>query len=208
MTESAKQVIIFGGSFSPPTLAHEAIIEQCLKQPEADEVWVMPSGTRLDKDIQVSDEHRLNMLEAVKRGSFNNNPRLNMSDFELHLPRPSHTARTAGALALAHPDTHFWFVFGADSYATMPSWPDGQAMLRELSMLVVPRAGLAVPAESERLRILNNDARYQKAISSTAVRRAVAEEASLAELVSPAVEVYIQTHGLYMTQKASQISYT
>jgi nicotinic acid mononucleotide adenylyltransferase len=57
-----RKILLFGGSFSPPTLAHEAIIAACLDMKDFDEVWVMPSGDRADKVIAIQDEDRLKML--------------------------------------------------------------------------------------------------------------------------------------------------
>lgn len=47
------ETIIYGGAFNPPTLSHVAILQAVLEfaEPTQSEVWVMPSGTRLDKAI-------------------------------------------------------------------------------------------------------------------------------------------------------------
>src|SRR5688500_12607443 len=89
-----RSILVFGGSFSPPTLAHEEILRRCLSLPQFDEVWAMPSGDRLDKTIPAEDEDRLAMLEIVKTERFANNPRLHVSAFELELPQPTNTFDT------------------------------------------------------------------------------------------------------------------
>ena len=80
--EAKRNVLIFGGGFNPPTPAHEAIIGACLEMPQFDEIWLMPSGDRLDKSIDSEDRDRLQMLEIVKSERFGDNPRLHVSDFD------------------------------------------------------------------------------------------------------------------------------
>ena len=59
------KVVVFGGSFSPPTLAHTEIIARCLAVPGVDEVWLVPSGSRTDKNIAVTAADQLAMLKIV-----------------------------------------------------------------------------------------------------------------------------------------------
>jgi nicotinate-nucleotide adenylyltransferase len=195
-TEKSHEIAILGGSFNPPTIAHQAIIAACLKRPEFDEVWVMPSGERYDKDIDASDNDRLAMLQAMKRDVFANDPRLSISDFEMGLPRPSETYRTVGALAAAHADTRFWFVYGADSYQTMPSWRHGDELRAKLSMLVIARPGYAMPESTERIRHLQMPEAVTH-YSSTIVREAVRAEQRIEDFVCGAVARYIDEFRLY-----------
>lgn len=196
-TSNPQEVIVFGGSFNPPTRAHESIIRTCMQQPGFDEVWVMPSGDRDDKHMASSDADRLAMLEALKQDDFGNDPRLQISDFELRLPQPTQTIRTVGALALAYPRTNFWFVYGADSYASMPEWENGQELQQNLSVLLLPREGTPLPSPSPNIRYLIGDLEDAAAISSTKVREAVGQRQDFAPFVSNAVRKYIQARKLY-----------
>lgn len=195
--QTKEQVIIFGGSFNPPTLAHERIIETCLAMPGFDEVWVMPSGDRADKCLSNTKEHRLAMLETMKQQEFHNDSRLKITDFELQLPQPTQTIRTVGALALAHPDTRFWFVFGADSYASMPEWEYGTILQKQLPVMLLPRPGSELPGQSDTIKHLPS-VTEAVAISSTEARAAAAEQRDLAPFVSCAVQKFITTHRLYV----------
>lgn len=131
-----RKILVFGGGFSPLTLAHEAIIEACLRLPQFDQVWVMPSGDRLDKTIAATDGDRLKMLEIVINVKFASERRLKLSDFELRLPRPTQTSRTFPMLQKANTDAEFWVAVGRDSYLSMPGWPDGEMLQRTLQMIV------------------------------------------------------------------------
>ena len=181
-----QQILIFGGGFSPPTLAHEAIVRVCLALPEFDEVWTMPSGDRLDKQVAFRDAARMDMLRLARAASFANDPRLVVSDFELKLPRPSQTYSTVEALREAFPHAEFTFVFGADSYESMPSWPRGAELQESLSMVVFGSARRNLPANVRYIQIIE----YAD-ISSTQARAALAKGKSLAGMVSPAIADYL-----------------
>lgn len=190
-----QRILVFGGGFNPPTLAHEAIIDACLKLPTFDEVWVMPSGERLDKRMAISDDDRLHMLQLVKAQSFANNPRLHISDFELRLPRPTKTSLTIPALVAAYPDTTFWFAYGVDSYLSMPEWPDGVRLQKELKRLVLFSRGPASQIAGKHTISATIPDLYQT-VSSTRVRQAIVEGASLAGLVSESVGNYLVRHSI------------
>lgn len=183
-----RKILLFGGSFSPPTLAHEAIIAQCLRLPQFDELWIMPSGDRPDKTIAMSDQDRLRMLELVKSTSFAGDSRLQVTDFELRLPRPTATYITWQALSAAFPDVQFWFVFGMDAYQSMPSWPHGKTLRENLPMIVV--GSPPAPRTSDTLLYIKLDNAYDD-ISSTAARQALANGQSLAGLVSDPVRRFL-----------------
>ena len=196
-TSDPAKILVFGGAFNPPTNAHAQIIQACLEAPEFSEVWVMPSGDRYDKQMATDDRHRLDMLRLIKRDQFGDNPRLKVTDFELELPRPSETIRTVGALALAHPDTDFWFVFGADSYASMPQWQGGLALQAELSVALLPRGDIELPPENEQIVHLPDIATDTAAVSSTQVREALSIGNDIRHFVCNAVHEYIQQRALY-----------
>ena len=56
-------IYIFGAAFDPPHVGHSAIVRALLHYKNPEKVILMPSGKRNDKSYNVSDEHRLAMLE-------------------------------------------------------------------------------------------------------------------------------------------------
>lgn len=187
------EIVIFGGTFDPPTLAHEAIISSCLDRPDMDEVWVMPSGSRADKPSMLSDCVRLEMLDEMHAESFDLHERLVITEFEMKLPRPTQTADTVEALNRDCPEDNFWFVFGADSYKDMPAWKAGEELRRDLNMLIVPRAGIDMPPEGGNIRHLKVD----QPISSTIVREAILANKPIDGFVSSAIARYLEVNHCY-----------
>lgn len=192
------EVAVFGGTFDPPTLAHERIVEACLESDEFDEVWVMPSGKRLDKPGMQDDKTRLEMLNIVRSESFGSDPRLIVSDFETKLPQPNQTFDTVRALRRAFRDRNFWFVFGADSYNTMDTWEGGDELKRSLGMLLVARAGEVMPAEGGNIKHLKIPDIDQHTISSTKAREALVAGATAEGYVSKAISSYLIERVVYL----------
>ncbi len=195
-----RKIIVFSGSFDPPTLAHQAILEACLIQKNFDEVWVMPTGIREDKKIGAPSSDRIAMLERMKHEIFNDNNKLKISDFELNLSLPTQTNKTVEKLHSEFPNTEFWFAYGADSYQDMPNWQDGQKLQDTLKILVAPRKGYHLPIPSSHLAHLTHvDKKTFENVSSTLARNNIKTNRSLKALVCNSVGAYIASHGLYAT---------
>ncbi len=56
-----KKILFYPGTFNPPHLGHVSAVTVALKDINFDEVWIMPSGKRVDKEIPTSLEDRKNM---------------------------------------------------------------------------------------------------------------------------------------------------
>ena len=151
--------------------------------------WVMPSGDRLDKTIAQDDEDRMRMLEIIKTERFADSPRLQISDFELKLPRPTKTSSTVPALAKRFPNADFWFALGRDSYLSMPDWPDGHELQKNLRMVIF-YSGLGAIITAGNVTTADLGTEYSD-ISSTKVRQALAAGQSLEDLVSEPIANYL-----------------
>lgn len=187
--------MIFGSAFNPPTLAHEAIIRICLELPQFDEIWLMPSGDRLDKITGVSDEHRLRMSKILATRIFPGEKRVRVTDFELKLPRPTQTYQTSRALSLAYPDANFWWAIGTDSYFSMPEWEHGAELQQNLNLLVFDSGARNKIKRGNVTHLYLPDAVSD--VSSTHVRKLAAAGGDLDGLVRPPIVRYIARHGLY-----------
>lgn len=164
------ETIIYGGAFNPPTLAHVAILQAVLEfaEPTQSEVWVMPSGTRLDKAIDVPRVSRLEYVHAMIADASRHRASVQVNTSELDRAGPTETYDTVKRLQAEYPGRDFRFVFGADSTQTMPSWRGGAELLDQLPMLVVNRPGSMVNPMARhalKLSVVTPD------ISSTEVRR-------------------------------------
>lgn len=196
---SLKEVAVFGGSFDPPTIVHQQIVRTLLDDPSFEEVWVMPSGERKDKPHTTGLVRRMAMLATMCSDQFADEPRLQISDFEANLPQPTETCNTVRALEHTYPNVRFWFVYGADSVGTMHTWREGDRLLRELPMIIVPRHGYEVPSAARHIQELPDLDIFEQGISSTEVRRRVSKGVPLDGLVSNGIARFIVRRRLYQT---------
>lgn len=189
------QIIVFGGSFNPPTLAHQEIVATCLDLPGFSELWVMPSASGYEKTLGTAHHQRLTMLELMKKHHFNDDQRLVVTDFELKHPELPETCHTVAALSAEYTDTDFWYVFGTDSYYDMPNWSRGEQLQKELNMIIFERENMALPNRDGiiPLNLVNNGH-----LSSTKARKAAANNGGLYGIVSTNIQEYIVNNRLYL----------
>ena len=57
--------VVFGGSFNPPTIAHEKIIE--ILSQRYDEVIIVPNGKKYTRKEFFSNQNRIEMLELIAK---------------------------------------------------------------------------------------------------------------------------------------------
>jgi len=60
-----KKVLFYPGTFNPPHFGHTSAVIVALEKITFDEVWIMPSGKRVDKEISTSLQDRKNMSSIL-----------------------------------------------------------------------------------------------------------------------------------------------
>ncbi len=180
-----KEVIVYGGAFNPPTVAHQAIAQAAADYAvERDmELWLLPSGERYDKKIGVSVEKRLSYAHALL-ASLSTTATTQVCDVELKNTEMSQTFLTYERLAEDNPQATFTWIFGSDSVNTMHEWERGDWLRENLPLLVVERPGYELQDHGNNIQILEVD---QLTTSSTEVRTRHEQGLSVAELVPPSV---------------------
>ena len=198
------QLGVLGGTFDPIHIGHLVAAEAARVHFGLDRVLFVPAGRPPHKDpAGVSDaEHRYRMTVLATAG----NPHFYTTRLELDREGPSYTIDTLTQLStLAGPQASLFFIAGADSVVTLPSWRGGLALLDVCRLIVVTRPGLPgpvlqrflddlPPARRARVHVLPIP---EIGISSTELRERVATGQSIRYLVPAAVEDYVEKYGLY-----------
>jgi nicotinate-nucleotide adenylyltransferase len=203
---------VFGGTFDPVHYGHLLLAESCREQLTLDEVWFLPTAIPPHKRSRelTAAEARAEMLQLAVGG----HAPFRVSRYEIDRGGVNYTVDTLGALARQQPASELFFLMGADSLRDLPTWKE-PARICELATIVVveradPREGAAVSSEAD-LRALAvalsadaiatiDDHRVRMPridISSSDIRRRVAEARSIRYQTPRAVEAYIAAHGLY-----------
>jgi len=134
-----KQIAIFGGSYNPVHNAHVNVGRYVAEKEGMDEVWIMLSPQNPFKNAKylLSDDKRLELLQK----SFAGIPNLKVSDFELHLPKPSYTYKTLEKLKEVYPECEFSLIFGIDILERLLEWRNAVKIIEQHKLLAYLRPG-------------------------------------------------------------------
>lgn len=192
-----RTIAIYPGSFDPPHLGHVMVASYVAQWGGVDAVWLMPSGInplKLNNAPKASDADRLEMCKLAVEGI----PSVEVSDFELQLPRPSFTYKTLCALKEAYPDYDFRLIIGADNWQVFNRWRDTDKIISEFGLIIYQRPGYEISLVDlpENVRVLTEGPLML--ISSTFIRQAIATGKSPAGFIPKDVAKYIEGRGLYL----------
>jgi nicotinate-nucleotide adenylyltransferase len=196
---------ILGGTFDPVHYGHLLLAECCREQCRLDAVWFLPAARpphKPDREPTPAAE-RIEMLELATAG----NAAFSVCRYEVDRGGVNYTADSLAHFHEEDPSRAMFLLLGADMLADLPNWRS-PARVCELALPVaVGRPGCG-PVDFEPLRStttperIDQMRRHQVAmpeigISSSGIRRRVSLGQSIRYQVPRAVEMYIETHGLY-----------
>ena len=189
------RVGLFGGTFDPPHNAHLALARAALDALGLDEVRWIPAGAPWQKARSITPGSE---REAMVRAAIEGEPRFVLDRIEIQRRGPSYTLDTVRALAGAQTEVEWVLIIGQDQYAGLHTWRDWRQLLGLVTLAVANRPGPVRAADAEVQRFTHRAVPLPMLdISSTAIRRRVAEGADISQLVPPQVARYIDQHGLY-----------
>lgn len=183
------RVGLLGGTFDPPHVGHLVVAECARVELGLDEVRFLVANDPWMKSTSAAPDHRL----AMVRAAVVDDPHFVVDDRELRRGGPTYTADTLAQLATEEPGTRWVFLLGADAAAALDRW-DRIGEAEQLAEFVcVARPGHQVPAREGlgRVDVPALD------ISSTDLRRRVADGRAVRHLTPLPVEAYIRQHALY-----------
>ncbi len=200
------RVGVLGGTFDPIHIAHLILAEEarvCLGLEEV--VFVVAGRPWMKADYPVSSgELRLEMVRLAVAP----NPFFRASAVEVDRPGPSYTVDTLETLRQEWgAEAEVYFLLGMDALADLPRWKEPERFLELCTPVVFdrpehPRSALdeieaQLPGLRNKLRFLDGPS---IGVSSTDVRRRVAQGKSIRYLVPAQVERFITERGLYQSQ--------
>jgi nicotinate-nucleotide adenylyltransferase len=212
--DDLRSVGIVGGTFNPPHLGHLALARHARDELELERVFLMPANRAPGKppEPDPGPEHRARMCRLAVAGT----PGVSACALEIERGGTSYTADTLRAIHDDWPQAGLTFVVGADTARTIPSWREPRRILELARIAIAEREPTGAEEALDVLAALGGAAGEDERreppmsaagalvvemprieISSSLVRRRVAEGERVDDLVGSAVAGYIAELGLY-----------
>lgn len=147
---SQDSVIVLGGSFNPPTLAHKTLITHALDVTDAGTGILVPSSNayvtrkcaRVGNRLVFTETERMYMLADLAK----DDRRIQIKTIEFGDDGRGHTYRTMCRIQEFYAGQKCFFLMGADKLRIIPRWRDAERFLSEFGILAVARKGFDVRA--------------------------------------------------------------
>ena len=209
---------IMGGTFNPIHFGHLRAAEEVAESLQLGQVIFIPAAKPPHKSEVglVSFDHRWHMLELATAG----NPLFVLSDLEYQRPGISYSVETLTQLAKERGGgEELYFVLGLDAFLELPTWKSYRELFSLCHFVVVARPGFS-PESLDAMLSTQVSASYSfdfkvqgylhpslhtvyyrevtlLDISSSTIRKLLAEQGTVRYLLPKKVEEYIQQQGLY-----------
>jgi len=196
-------ITIFGGSFNPPTLGHQIVLEQIFKLkliPKLDQIWLLPEYQHsFAKNSSLVDvQHRLKMTKFLLRpASPAGGPQVKISTVCLDQKMSGNTIDHVTYLREKYPRHRFSFLMGSDNLKTFDLWPKWQRLLKLMTFYIYPRRGFAFKPLYPGMKPLTHPQQAITNIASTMVREKIRSGKNWEDLVPAKVADYIRQKRLF-----------
>lgn len=194
---------ILGGTFNPIHLGHLLIAENAFEQFKLDRVNIMPahiSPFKLDTKV-LDKEDRKKIIEL----SIADNPHFVMDSREIDSDSISYTYLTLSNMKANNPEDELFFILGADSLKTIKNWRNPQIIFDNATVLAAVRDNDDIDDlkryADELKALFDGNVGFIKTptydVSSTDIRRRIAEGESVRYMICDAAIEYITDNNLY-----------
>lgn len=192
----AKETGLYFGSFNPVHIGHLAIANYMVEFTGLDEFWfvVSPQNPHKQKANLLNDYDRLEMVKLAVEGD----DRLQVSDIEFFLQKPSYTVDTLAYLKDRYPNRIFKILMGSDNLENFHKWKNFDVILENYGVLVYPRPGFDKEKVQPHKNILIAENAPQMEISSSFIRNAIKNGKDVRHFLPPKVWEYIESKGFYL----------
>lgn len=192
--KAGRKIGVFGGTFDPPHIGHlvaavdakEALGLDVVLMVVADVPW-----QKVDSRRVTPSHHRLAMTVAA----VGDREGIEASDIEIGRGGPTYTVDTLAELLVADATAELFVILGRDAAGGFTSWERYREVAEMASLVVVDRPG--PPLELDRRFDWTRVDTPEIDVSSSDLRRRVADGHSIDYLTPAAVVDYIVEAGLY-----------
>lgn len=194
-----KRYGFFGGSFNPPTIAHERLAEEIAEKFKLDKVYFVPVGNYYKKTDLIDENKRFDMLKSIR------NDKIDVLDIELHSKKKLLAVDAFDLINDNFSSSENYFILGGDNLEKFPYWKNATKCLNNKIIAIQRGKNLAnIIAENKLLeenknKIFEFNANRLYNYSSTEVRKAIknGNMETLNKMLNKNVYFYIKANNLY-----------
>jgi nicotinate-nucleotide adenylyltransferase len=170
-----------------------AIANYMVEFTELDEFWfvVTPQNPHKEKKNLLNDYDRLELVQRAVEGD----DRLQVSDIEFFLPKPSYTIDTLLSKE-RNPIQQFKILMGSDNLGNFHKWKNYEAIVENFGVIVYPRHGLIKATVHHKNIIIAEEAPMME-ISSSFIRKAIKKGKDIRHFLPCKTWEYIDKMGFY-----------
>lgn len=226
MDKEKRKIGILGGSFDPVHMGHLGLAQETYDKFGLDQILFIPvfQSPHKSRSPSVSTIHRMEMLRLALK----DNADFSISDVEVCRQELSYTLDTLNHIKMKIPNSELFLIVGQDNLLELDLWKDSRKIMRKYHILVASRPGLKSFSPEDRvLGLFNGNSPYRagkiangmreffhretesrliiyqispRDISSSAIRKKLAQGEASKNMLPPEVEAYIIEHQIYQAK--------
>ncbi|MBN2815825.1 MAG: nicotinate (nicotinamide) nucleotide adenylyltransferase [Campylobacterales bacterium] len=156
-----KTVALYGGSFDPPHIGHEAVVKALQKKKFIDKIIIMPTFLNPFKSKFVAPASlRLKWLQEI----FSPFQNVLVSDYEVKLGKKTPSIETVEYLLQSY--EKIYLVIGADNLSSLSTWYQYDKLQQKVTFIIASRNGVEIPSKYIKINV-NED------VSSSMLRKQI-----------------------------------
>lgn len=190
-----QKIGLFFGSFNPIHIGHLIIANVMAENTDLDKVWLVVSPQNPLKPSKglLHEFDRYDMAKAAVADHY----KIEVSDVEFHLPKPSFTIHTLAYLSEKHPGKEFKIIIGQDNLESFKKWKNYEQILEQYELYVYPRPDVTNTELIRHPHVKMIEAPLLD-ISATYIRQCIKANQSIRYLVPESVENMIRLKNFYL----------
>jgi len=189
-----QKIGLFFGSFNPIHIGHLIIANIMAENTDLNKVWFVVSPQnpfKLSKGLL----HEFDRYDMVKV-AIADNYKLEVSDVEFNLPKPSYTIHTLAYLTEKFPGKEFKVIIGEDNLENFSKWKNHEQILDQFGLYIYPRPHVTNSDLKRHPHVKIVEAPLLD-ISATYIRNCIKDNRSIRYLVPESVEQMIRLKHFY-----------
>jgi nicotinate-nucleotide adenylyltransferase len=189
-----QKIGLFFGSFNPIHIGHLIIANVMAENADLNKVWfvVSPQNPFKPSHGLLHEFDRYDMVKAAIGDHY----KLEVSDVEFSLPKPSYTINTLTHLTEKHPNKEFKVILGEDNLENFVKWKNYEQILDQYGLYVYPRPHVTNSEVKRHPHVKIVEAPLLD-ISATYIRNCIKNNKSIRYLVPEVVEQMIHLKNFF-----------